>query len=470
MKNELQKFLRAIPSMETLLSLPWVESLTLELGREAVKALFNEALLELRRDARDGKVPLDGDPAKAIEDRARRRISQRAKSSLARLVNATGVVIHTNLGRSPLPPEAIEALTHLSGGYSSLEYSLESGTRGQRNAHVEWLIRQVTGAEAAIVTNNNAGAVLLALSALARGREVVVSSGELVEIGGSFRIPDILAFSGAKMVQVGCTNCTHLRDYRDAIGEETAILLKVHPSNYRIQGFTESVSREDISALARERGVICMEDMGSGLIESLGRSDLGGEPTVRECLAAGVDIVTFSGDKLLGGPQIGCIAGSAALIDRIRGHQLLRALRVDKMTLAAFEVILRMYLKGQSDRIPVVAMIRRSEDELRERAEALSQKLRALLDELSVSSYDVGITETDDAVGGGSFPARSIAGWGVVVTSRAGIGATKLSARLRETGTPIIAGVREDKLVLHVRTLLDGEDEAVLGAFREIFG
>ena len=470
MKNELQKYLRAIPSMETLLSLPWVEGLMQELGREAVKALFNEALLDLRRDARDGNVPLGGDPVEAIEERAQRRISQRAKSSLARLVNATGVVIHTNLGRSPLPSEAIEALTQLSGGYSSLEYALESGTRGQRNAHVEWLICQVTGAEAAIVTNNNAGAVLLALSALARGREVVVSSGELVEIGGSFRIPDILAFSGAKMVQVGCTNCTHLRDYRGAIGEETAILLKVHPSNYRIQGFTESVSREDISELAREHGVICMEDMGSGLIESLGRNDLGDEPTVRECLRAGVDVVTFSGDKLLGGPQIGCIAGSAALIDRIRGHQLLRALRVDKMTLAAFEVILRMYLKGQSDRIPVVAMIRRSEAEVRERAETLCRKLRALLDELSVGSYGVDVAETDDAVGGGAFPARAIAGWGVVLTSRAGVGATKLSARLRETRTPVIAGVREDKLVLHVRTLLDGEDEVVLDSFREIFG
>ena len=470
MKNELQKFLRAIPSMETLLSLQWVESLTEELGREAVKALFNEALLDLRRRARDGEVPIDGDPALAIEDRARRLIERRAKSSLSRLINATGVVIHTNLGRAPLPQEAIEALTRVSRGYSSLEYSLESGTRGQRNAHVEWLIRQVTGAEAAIVTNNNAGAVLLALSGLSRGREVVVSSGELVEIGGSFRIPDILAFSGAKMVQVGCTNCTHLRDYRSAITEETAVLLKVHPSNYRVQGFTESVPREQLAALAKERGLVCMEDLGSGLIESLGQRDLGDEPTVRECLASGVDIVTFSGDKLLGGPQIGCIAGSASLIDRLRGHQLLRALRVDKMTLAAFEVILRMYLRGQSDEIPVVGMIRRSESDVRRQAETLCRKLTDLLEELAVTSYAVEIVETEDAVGGGSFPARPIKGWGVTVASLAGVGATKLSARLRETETPVIAGVKEDKLVLHVRTIQDGEGDAVVDAFREIFG
>ncbi len=461
--------------MDSLLALPWVESLERELGRETIKDLFSEALSEFRRDAREGTMRLDLPVAEIVEDRARRLIENRARSSLRPVVNATGVVVHTNLGRSPLPDEALSAVVAVAKGYSTLEYATETGSRGQRNAHVEWLLCQATGAEAALVVNNNAGAVVLALAALARGREVVVSRGELVEIGGSFRIPDILSFSGARMAEVGTTNCTHPRDYRDAITDDTALLLKVHPSNFRVQGFTESVPREELAKIAHENGLICMEDLGSGLLEDISVEDaptLSGEPTVRRCLETGVDVVTFSGDKLLGGPQIGCIAGSRELIDRIRTNQLARALRVDKMTLAAFEAILRLYLKGESGRIPTMEMLRERNDVLRARAEALLETIEALFAELGLHAFGspkVSLVETDDAVGGGAFPATELPGWGVALAPSGGVRAEKLAARLREAEVPVIAGIRDDRLIFHVRTLLPGEEERVSRALREIF-
>ena len=469
MKDDLQHFLRAIPSMDELLSLPWVEQLEIEMGREAVKSMFGEVLTDVRRVARDGGADLSSPPMDLICERARRLMNRRASASLTRVVNATGVVVHTNLGRSPLPDAALEAVANAAAGYSTLEYSLEDGMRGHRNAHVEWLVKQLTGAQAALVVNNNAGAVLLTLAATARGREVIVSAGELVEIGGSFRIPDILAFSGAKMVAVGCTNCTHLRDYRDAITEETSVILKVHPSNYRIEGFTESVSREDLASLARERGLVFMEDLGSGLLEQLNVRDLGSEPTVRDCIEAGVDIVTFSGDKLLGGPQMGCVAGSADLIASMRGNQLLRALRVDKMTLAAFEVILRMYLKGRSGDIPTVAMLRADPETLRERAEALRDAIRGVLDKKSIATVEVELTSTDDAVGGGSYPTSRLPGCGVSLSMSGGVSAEKFAARLRECRVPVVPGIRDGKIVFHVRTLLKGDIERISDAMEQIF-
>lgn len=470
MANDPNMYYRSIPSMDELLVLPWVASLEAELGREAVKDIFNEVLADFRRRVRNGDIQPDASTMEMLNELAQNLMNRRARASLCSVVNATGVVVHTNLGRSPLPQEALDAVLDVSRGYSTLEYSLESGSRGQRNAHVEWLLCRMTGAEAAIVVNNNAGAVLLALAATARDREVVVSRGEMVEIGGSFRIPDILAFSGAKMTAVGCTNYTHLRDYADAVTENTSLLLKVHPSNFRIEGFTESVSREELAGLAKSHGLIVMEDLGSGLLEDMDVSLLEGEQTVRRCIEAGVDIVTFSGDKLLGGPQIGCIAGSRELIDKMRGNQLLRALRVDKMTLAAFEAILRMYLKGKSGNIPTMDMLRVSDEELEEKARALMNAMTELLGELSVSSLAVELVETDDAVGGGSFPGTRLPGWGVSVASTAGIRAEKLAARLRETSVPIVTGIRADRLVFHVRTLLDGDCERIVRVFREIYG
>jgi L-seryl-tRNA(Ser) seleniumtransferase len=455
--------------MDELLSLPWAAETELELGRDAVKSLFGEVLDGIRMSAREGETP----PARisdVIEDEARRLMEARSRASLRAVVNATGVVVHTNLGRSPLPGEALDAVASVARGYSTLEYSLESGGRSHRNAHVEWLLCRVTGAESALVVNNNAGAVLLALTSAARGREVVVSRGELVEIGGAFRIPDILSFSGAKMVEVGCTNCTRAGDYRSAITDETALLLKVHPSNFRMEGFTESAARSELVALARESGVAFMEDLGSGLLEELGVPELGGESTVRACIDAGVDVVTFSGDKLLGGPQIGCIAGSRELIDGMRRNQLIRALRVDKMCLAAFETILRMYLKGNSGEIPTVNMLRAGAEKLRARAEELRCSIEELFRELSVSSYDVSVVGTEDAVGGGSFPAAPLPGWGVALRSTTGVRASHLADGLRNASTPVIAGISCDSVVLHVRTLWGDAGTGVLNALREAVG
>lgn len=474
MKEELQLFYRSIPAMEILLSLPWVEPLERDLGRDAVKGLFEEALAAIRREARDGFLPTDAPVPAVVEERARGIIESRARNSLRPVVNATGVVVHTNLGRSPLPGEAMRAVEEAARGYSTLEYSLASGSRGSRNAHVEWLLRQVTGAEAAIAVNNNAGAVLLALTALARDREVVVSRGELVEIGGSFRIPEILAFSGARMVEVGTTNCTHARDYREAITDNTALLLKVHPSNFRVQGFTDFVPREELAEMAHAHGILCMEDLGSGLLEAINSPDtpaLDEEPTVKRCLKAGVDIVTFSGDKLLGGPQIGCLAGRSEAVDATRGSQLARALRVDKMTLAAFEAILRMYLRGKSDDIPTMKMLRESSDNLRARAESLCAKLEELFSSLALrgagpSAYPI---KTSDAVGGGAFPATDLPGWGVALEPAGGVRAAHLAARLRECEFPVVAGIREDKLIFHARTLLPGDDDRITDALRSIF-
>jgi L-seryl-tRNA(Ser) seleniumtransferase len=388
MGNGLKNFLRSLPSMEELLSLPWVAEMEAQLGRETVKDIFDIVLDGVRRRALDGE-PLPGEPiADLIETESLRVMRSKVRPSLRPVVNATGVVVHTNLGRSALPREALEAVESVSLGYSTLEYSLEKGSRGGRNDHVEWLVRQTTGAESAIVVNNNAGAVLLALTALARGREVIVSRGELVEIGGAFRIPEILSFSGARMVEVGCTNRTRCEDYRDAITDDTSLLLKVHPSNFRIEGFTESASREELAELAHSRGIALMEDLGSGLLEETGVPGLRGEPTVRDCLRSGVDVVTFSGDKLLGGPQIGCVAGAERFIDPMREHQLIRALRVGKMTLAAFEAILRMHVSGREDEIPTVSMLRTSPPVLREKAKRLRDSIADLSAELSVEFCD----------------------------------------------------------------------------------
>lgn len=469
MEEALRIFFRSIPSMDELLSLQWVEPFERELGRDTVKTLFKEVLDDIRREVRSGEVRSDISARNIVERRAHSLIRQKATRSLRKIVNATGVVVHTNLGRSPLPQEALDAVVDVSGGYSTLEYSLEAGARGQRDAHVEWLLCKAIGAEAALVVNNNAGAVLLSLAALARGKEVIVSRGELVEIGGAFRIPDILSFSGVRMVEVGCTNCTRLRDYKDAVTDETALLLKIHPSNFRIDGFTESVGREELAAFAKSQGIVCMEDLGSGLLEETGIQGLDDEPTTERTLKAGVDLVTFSGDKLLGGPQIGCVAGKRELVDRVREHQLARALRVDKMTLAAFEVILRMYQKGESDRIPTVRMLRAGHKELESRARVLTEAIKRLLSELGLFSFDVQSVETDDAVGGGAFPARDLPGWGTALSSNAGLSVQQLAARLRATSIPIVTGIRGNRLVFHARTLQEGDERRILDALREVF-
>ncbi|MCF7935026.1 MAG: L-seryl-tRNA(Sec) selenium transferase [Synergistales bacterium] len=460
--EELREKLRRIPSMDRLLEAPWIAEVEPCLGKRTVKGVFADIVGELRRDIRKGEDRTVD--AGAIVEEARRRCRRRLQRSLRRVVNATGVVVHTNLGRSCLCGEAVEAVTQVASSYNTLEYNLEEGTRGQRNDHVEWLLCEVTGADAAMVVNNNAGAVLLALAALAAEREVVVSRGELVEIGGSFRIPDIMTFSGAVMREVGTTNRTHPADYLGAIGDQTAMLLKVHPSNFRVQGFTREVTREELAAMARERELICMEDLGSGMLLDFSPYGLSREPSVRDCLQAGVDLVTFSGDKLLGGPQIGGIVGRRQLIDRLRSYPLARALRVDKMTLAAMESTLRCYLAGREGEIPTVGMLALGRETLHARAEALSESLEKALPDAGTE-----VVEVDDAVGGGAFPQEALPGVAVALKPER-MPTGRLQEALRGNDPPIVCGAREDTLLIHVRTLLEGDEGAVVDALAALLG
>jgi L-seryl-tRNA(Ser) seleniumtransferase len=467
--------LRSIPAMDELLNAPWALVFYDCLGRETVKKIITEALDELKRDICGGaqfSLPI----GELVMIRAESLLRVRSSSTLKTVVNATGVVVHTNLGRSPLADEALRAVHDVSSAYSTLEYSLEKGGRNGRNAHVEWLICCMTGAEAALVVNNNAAAVLLALSAIATGREVIVSCGELVEIGDSFRIPEILILSGANMKAVGCTNATHISDYRNAITEETAVLLKVHPSNYRIEGFVKSTSREELAHLASSHGLVFMEDLGSGLLCQLGVPFADREHSVRDCIKAGSTIVTFSGDKLLGGPQIGVIAGSKNLIDKMKHHQLLRALRVDKMTLAAFEATLRVYLSGRQRAIPVIRMIEADKSALRKKARALFRLLKETAANLpqqtaipmpNMCNFTASVVETCDAVGGGAYPTEALPGFGVEIRADS-FSAETLASDLRMAHVPVIAGIRDGSLILHVRTLLPGDEKLIAASFTEV--
>ncbi|MDR2796342.1 MAG: L-seryl-tRNA(Sec) selenium transferase [Spirochaetaceae bacterium] len=468
MRADTMSLLRSIPAMEELLNADWAGEFLNVLGREQVKTIITEVLDGIRREICGG-LPLETPVGELAAKRSLALLRSKSAGTLKPVVNATGVVIHTNLGRAPLAGEALRAVNAISGTYSTLEYSPEKCGRLGRGAHVEEGLCRICGAEAALVVNNNAAAVLLALSAMAQGREVIVSAGELVEIGDSFRIPEILSFSGAKMKAVGCTNSTRIEDYSGAITENTAVLLKVHPSNYKISGFVKTTSREELAALASSRGLLFMEDLGSGLLCPAGADFASREPTVRACLEAGSGIVTFSGDKLLGGPQIGVIAGSKGIIDRIKRHQLLRALRVDKMTLAAFDATLRLYLSGRRREIPVIRMIEADKGLLLERAGRLRRMLKRLAEVSSAGDFTISVVETEDAVGGGAFPTDTLPGYGVALRSLS-VDAEVLAAGLRAAPVPVIPAIREGRVVLHARTLLAGDEKRIASAFALCLG
>jgi L-seryl-tRNA(Ser) seleniumtransferase len=411
---------------------------------------------ELAREVGD---PLAVDAARAVLDRARERIraggepgelrelveaeiAARRAPALRRVLNATGVVVHTNLGRAPLAPAALDRVREVARGYSNLEYALDRGARGSRQHHIGSILGQLTGAEAALVVNNNAGAVLLALAALAEGREVLVSRGELIEIGDGFRIPDVLARSGARLVEVGTTNRTRATDYERAIGSETAAILRVHQSNFRVVGFTERPSLEELAAVAAGSGLPLVDDLGSGAFVTL--ED---EPTARESLAAGAELVCFSGDKLLGGPQAGIVVGSAELVDRLRRHPLQRALRADKLTLAALEGTLALYLDPERAlaEIPVLRMVREPAEAVRARAERLAGLVGG------------SVEETVARVGGGALPLAELGSFACAVEE-------KLAARLRLGEPPVVGVVRDGRLLLDCRTLADDELDEVATA------
>jgi L-seryl-tRNA(Ser) seleniumtransferase len=389
-----------------------------------------------------------------LTDAAAARARELARPSLRPLINATGVVLHTNLGRAPLPAAALEQVAAVARGYSNLEYDLQSGGRGSRHQHVAALLCELTGAEEAIAVNNNAAATLLALAALAGDGEVLVSRGQLVEIGGAFRVPDILAQSGAQLVEVGTTNRTRLADYDGALGERTSAILHVHQSNFRIAGFTEQPETADLAALARERGLAMIDDLGSGALEPVH-----GEPTVRAAVAAGSDVVCCSGDKLLGGPQAGIIAGRREAVERCRRHPLARAIRLDKLQLAALEGTLRAYREGGSAALPVLAMIAAGEEELAARAERMAAAIGGA----------AAVERASGAPGGGSLPGVELEG-PVCTVDPGQAGGEHLLKRLRRRERPVIARVARGRVVLDPRTMSDGEAAEAAKAVKEALG
>jgi L-seryl-tRNA(Ser) seleniumtransferase len=414
-------------------------------------AAAREELGRARAAIRGGApAPDPAELAAAVADRAARL----AAPSLRRVINATGVVLHTNLGRAPLPPAAVERVAAVAAGYSNLEYDLESGRRGSRTAHLDLLLRGLGGAEAALAVNNNAAAVMLALAALAGDGEVLVSRGQLVEIGGSFRIPDILAQSGAILVEVGTTNRTRLADYEAAMTERTTAILRVHQSNFRIVGFTEEPDAAALAGLAHERGLALVDDLGSGALE-----EVLGEPTVRAAVAAGADVVCCSGDKLLGGPQAGILLGRAAAIERCRTHPLARALRLDKMQIAALEATLRAHRDGGPAAVPALAMIEAPEEELRERAERMVAAIGAA----------AALERESGAPGGGSLADVALEG-PVCAVDPGSNGADALLARLRESDPPVIARIVKGRVVLDPRTMSDEDGDLAAAAVRAALG
>ena len=450
-----QDILRAIPNVEkclqALLDKPEIEQVPVLVLKNSVRAVLSEvrerimageeftaAMLEL-----DVLLPFFLD-----------RIAKEQQPRFRRVINCTGVIIHTNLGRSILPEEAMQRLYEAGKHYSNLEFDLETGRRGSRYSHVEKLLCDLTGAEAALVVNNNAAAVLIVLETLAGKREVIVSRGQLVEIGGSFRIPDVMARSGATLVEVGATNRTHVRDYENALTEETALLLKVHCSNFRIIGFTREVSLEELVEIGRKNNVPVMEDLGSGCFIDLSRFGLMKEPTVQEVVAAGADVVTFSGDKLLGGPQAGIILGKRDIIERIKKNPMNRAMRIDKFTLAGLESILRLYLDERTAvaKIPTLAMIAEPVDKVKRRAARLAKKIRRDL----ADACAVKVTETISRVGGGAMPEQNLPSMGVVL-SPVSMTVSRLETLLRRLDVPVIGRIEEDRLVLDMRTAADDE-------------
>jgi L-seryl-tRNA(Ser) seleniumtransferase len=376
-----------------------------------------------------------------------------AQPSLRPLINATGVIIQTNLGRAPLSESALSAMREVGMGYSNLEYDLEAGERGSRAAHLSKLLCQLTGAEAALAVNNNAAAIYLALSALAFGREVIISRGQAVEIGGGFRIPDVLRQSGASLVEVGTTNRTYARDYANAIGPQTALLMRIHTSNFKLVGFVHETPLRDMAEVARAHGLAVLDDLGSGTLLPTAPYGLAPEPTVQESLAAGADLVTFSGDKLLGGPQAGLIVGRATLIAKLRSHPLARALRVDKTTLAGLEATLLAYLDGRATNdIPVWRMIAATPAGLRERADRIAAAIGSGATVLACAS----------AVGGGSLPGETLPSFAVAI----GGAPDDLARRLRHGSPPVIGRIANGQLLLDVRTVLEEQEEALIAAVR----
>jgi L-seryl-tRNA(Ser) seleniumtransferase len=457
---------RLLPSVDELLRREEVQALVAREGHAATLEAVRVTLESLRADVAVGALDESGVSAAVdnLPGQIERCLQAFFAYSLLPVINATGVILHTNLGRAPLSREALSHVTEIAQGYSNLEFDLATGERGKRDSHLDLLFARLlfTGEHdlKTIVVNNNAAAVLLSLNALAEGGEVIVSRGELVEIGGSFRIPDVMAKSGAILREVGTTNRTRVADYEAAINEKTKLLLRVHRSNFQIVGFAEQPSLEELVALGRKHDIPVMEDLGSGDLLDLRNVGVHGEPTILASVRAGVDVITYSGDKLLGGPQAGLISGDRELVARIRSNPLFRAVRVDKMFYAALEATLLAYLREDYDSIPVLRMMRLSDEELRSRAEHMMRRLHITSPQLHIE-----VVESRSVLGGGAAPGSTLPTHVLALSSRA-MNADAISAKLRQWGTPIIARVEDGRVLLDLRTVTP-EQEAVIAAALE---
>ncbi|MEH6569313.1 MAG: L-seryl-tRNA(Sec) selenium transferase [Halioglobus sp.] len=446
---------RELPSVDAMLH--DMASETEQWGHAPVAEILRSVLALLRDTIASGEKP--DISTQAVRDLANRQLLERDASSLKPILNLTGTVLHTNLGRASLPPEALAAVTQVASTPSSLEFNLQTGKRGDRESHIEALICELTGAEAATAVNNNAAAVLLTLNTLALQREVPVSRGELVEIGGSFRIPEVMQRSGCTLVEIGATNRTHLKDYRGAINENTAVLMKVHTSNYRVEGFTHAVDEGELAALAREHNLPFVIDLGSGNLVDLAALGLPNEPTARQTLENGADLITFSGDKLLGGPQAGLIAGKAELIQKIKDNPLKRALRLDKMTLAALAEVLKLYRDPQrlTQRLPTLRLLTRTQAKISAQAQLLLPSVRTAL----AQNFTVEIADCHSQIGSGSLPIETLPSSALVISPLSGDDRAlrALAKNLRELPLPIIGRVHKSALWLDLRCLEEEQQQ-----------
>jgi len=457
---------RALPSVDLVLRIPPVASLVEREGSAFVTEAVRQVLARLRQEIAAGHLDADGLQlaVSGLADTVEREMHRALTDSLHSVVNATGVILHTNLGRAPLSIAALQHIQNTASTYSNLEFDVESGERGKRDVHVDRLFRRLLATDAGeparevstVVVNNNAAAVLLAINTLAEGGEVIVSRGELVEIGGSFRIPDVMAKSGAILREVGTTNRTRISDYERAINENTRLLLRVHRSNFQITGFTEQPELTELAALARKSNIPLMEDLGSGALFDLRSIGISGEPGVIDSLRTGVDVVTYSGDKLLGGPQAGILSGSREFIQGIRGNPLFRALRVDKLTYAALEATLLAYVKRDHDSIPALRMMRLTSDEIDKRARAIADRVRS-------KKLSTQVIDGESVVGGGAAPS-AVLSTRLLAISCEGRSANELAQWLRQCNPPIVARVEEGRVLLDLRTVFPEQDDLLISA------
>lgn len=448
-----------IPQVDRVLRHPLIVEEEKHVRREILAQITRAELAKLRQDGcKDAQAPDIDEIAK----RVCKRSAELRQFGLRRIINGTGVILNTNLGRAPMPADVLDHISKVAGGYCNLEIDLETGKRGERGAHIEELLVVLTGCEAAIVVNNNAAAVLLAVNALSHNKEVVVSRGELIEIGGSFRLPEVVQSAEGVLKEIGTTNRTRLEDYRKAIGSHTGLLLRCHRSNFQITGFTEQATLEQLVQLSAETGIPLLEDLGSGFLIDLKNLGFGNEPTVQEVVKIGCGLICFSGDKLLGGPQAGIILGKRQLIGRLRAHPLYRALRADKMVLAGLEAVLSLYLSPQAEKlIPALSLASLTPEQLSIRAEQFCRRANDVLKNISCRT-----TSMESAAGGGALPGQVLKSHGLILES--GLTPNKMASTLRAMDPPVIATIQENKIMLDLRTVSEADEGLLLDLLKQI--